>query len=52
MRLRQLYFAKKPVSPHAEKLDDAKLEEIVLCAGHVVAALRIHSKTVAPLGKC
>jgi len=50
MRLRQLDVAKKSVSANAEKLDQAKLEEIVLCAGHVVAALRIHGKTVAALG--
>lgn len=46
---RQLDVAKQGVSANSEKLDDTELEEIVLRAGDVVAALGIHRETEATL---
>src|SRR5580692_1025746 len=47
---RQLDIAGETVSSNSKKLNNAELEEIVLCAGHVIAALWIHGKTVAAFG--
>jgi hypothetical protein len=45
-----LQSREQSVAADSKKLNNAELEEIVLYAGHVVAALRIHGKTVATLG--